>query len=105
MTPNRLAAAKPSLISLAMPTAVSTVRCLDLRMKLFRSSPETYSMVMKWAPSTSPMSYIPQTFGCRTLRASFSSFENRSIVSGSEAISGLMSLRAIFSWILASKTL
>ncbi len=72
---------------------------------LFRSSPWTYSMVMKWAPSASPMSNIRQTLRCPIRRANRISLLKRSIVSLREAISGRMSFRAIFSWTLVSKTL
>ena len=57
-------------------------------------------MVMKVVPSARPRSNIRQTLRWLIFRASFSSFEKRSIVSLSKAISGLRSLRAIFSLIV-----
>ena len=53
-------------------------------------------MVMKWVPSALPRSNIRQTFRWLILRASLSSFENRSIVSRSAAISGFDELQGDF---------
>ncbi len=62
-------------------------------------------MVMNVVPSALPRSNIRQTFRWLIFRASLSSFENRSTVSLSRAISGRRSLRAIFSLMSVSKTL
>ncbi len=52
-TPTLWASANPSHTCLAMAMAVPASNRLDLLMKLFKSSPDTYSMVMKCVPSSS----------------------------------------------------
>ena len=84
---------------------MASVRFPDRRTKLLRFSPGTYSMVMKKVSPSSPRSYSRQTWRWEIFRASLISFRNRSMVSSSEPISGLRSLRATFSLIFVSKAL
>ncbi len=103
--PNLCASANPSHTCLAIVIALAVLKGAARLMKLFKSSPDTYSIVMKCAPSASPKSNIPQTFFWRIFRASFSSFLNLSIVFLSLAISGFISLRATSCFNFVSSTL
>ena len=60
-----------------------------------KSSPSTYSMLMKRMPSASPMSKMRTTFLCVILRERMSSCLKRCRIAGSVASSGRMTLSAI----------
>ena len=78
ITPRSCAAARPAQSLRAVSSALSAGRRPMRVSSDARSSPSTYSMEMNGIPSTSPMSYTRQTFGCETCRATRTSPWKRS---------------------------